>query len=53
MNVTSIAGKITGIKYVPLLVGQLPEYAFAQFDVNSVPTACVVRDGKYTFALSK
>ena len=50
---TNITGKITGIKYVPLLGVPLPEYAFAQFDVDSAQTACVVLDGKYTFALSK
>jgi hypothetical protein len=51
--VANITSKITCIKYVPLLGEQLPECAFDQFDVNSAPTACVVHDGKYTFALSK
>jgi hypothetical protein len=49
----NITGKITGIKYIPLLGEQLQGYDFAQFDINSVPKACVVHDGKYTFALSK
>jgi hypothetical protein len=31
----------------------LPEYDFDQFDINDAATACIVRDGKYTFALSK
>ena len=44
---------ITGIKYIPLLGVPLREYTFAQFDVNSAETACVVQDGNYTFALSK
>ena len=51
--ITNITGKITGIQYVPLLGEPLPGYDFAQFDVNSAATACVVLDGTYTFALSK
>jgi len=51
--VTNITGKITGIKYVPLLGVPLQERTFDEFDVNSAETACIVRDGKYTFALSK
>ena len=50
---TNITGKITGIKYVPLLGEQLLECDFAQFDINNIPKVCVVHDGKYTFALSK
>ena len=52
--ITNVAGKITGIiEYVPLLGEPLPEYALDQFDVNNAPAACIVRDGKYLFALSK
>jgi len=50
MNIT---GKITGIKYKPLLGEPLLEYSFDQFDINDAATACVVQDGKHTFALSK
>ena len=50
MNIT---GQITGIKYVPLLGEPLSECDFDQFDINDAPSACIVRDGKYTFALSK
>ena len=53
MMTKNITGIITGIKYVPLLGEQLPEYDFAQFDVNSAKTACIVHDRQYTFALSK
>jgi len=53
-NITmNITGRITGIKYAPLLGEPLPELDFAQFDVNNSPSACVVHDGKYMFALSK
>jgi len=48
-----IVGRITGIKYAPLLGEPLSELDFDQFDINDSPTACVVHDGKYTFALSK
>jgi len=53
MTAVSITGEITGIKYVPLLGEPLRECDFNQFDINDSPTACVVHDGKYTFALSK
>jgi hypothetical protein len=48
-----IHGKITGIQYKPLLTERLTEIPFDKFDVNSVPTSCVVIDGNYSFAISR
>jgi hypothetical protein len=46
-------GKITGIQYKPLLTESLTEIPFDEFDVNTVPTSCVVIDGNYSFAISR
>jgi hypothetical protein len=40
-----IHGKITGIKYTPLLTERLRQVDFNDFDVNAVPTTCIVKDG--------
>jgi hypothetical protein len=49
----NIYGKITGIKYTPLLIEPLKEISFDAFEVNTVPTSCIVKDGNYTFAVSR
>ncbi|GHT40799.1 hypothetical protein FACS189443_1670 [Planctomycetales bacterium] len=43
-----IHGKITGIKYTPLLTEPLRQVNFNDFDVNVAPTACIVKDGNYS-----
>jgi hypothetical protein len=48
-----IHGKITGIKYTPLLIESLKEILFDEFDVNIAPTSCIVKDGNYSFAVSR
>jgi hypothetical protein len=48
-----ITGKITGIKYTPLLTKPLTEIPFSDFDVNTAPTSCIVKDGNYSFAISR
>ncbi|MDR3198397.1 MAG: hypothetical protein LBU34_11070 [Planctomycetaceae bacterium] len=49
-----IYGKITGIKYTPLFaLPSLKEVVFDGFDVNNVPRSCIVKDGNYTFAVSR
>ncbi|HXH18380.1 MAG TPA: hypothetical protein VNJ07_04780 [Chitinophagales bacterium] len=50
MNIT---GKITGIKYEPLLTDELQKIDYSRFDINQVPTACIITDGKHSFAISK
>lgn len=50
MNIT---GKITGIKYKVHLADDLQKIEASDFDINKVPTACIINDGKYSFAISK
>jgi hypothetical protein len=50
MNIT---GKITGIKYKVLLSDNLMEIDIADFDINKMPSACLLTDGKHSFAISK
>ncbi|NCQ16710.1 MAG: hypothetical protein COZ80_09275 [Ignavibacteria bacterium CG_4_8_14_3_um_filter_37_9] len=48
-----ITGKITGIKYKLFLTDELKQFDECKFDINKVPTACIINDGKYSFAISK
>ncbi len=50
MNIT---GKITGIKYKLFLTDELQKIEATKFDINKVPTACIINDGKHTFAISR
>ena len=50
MNIT---GKITGIKYKLFLTDELQMVDAAKFDINTVPTTCIINDGKHTFAISR
>lgn len=50
MNIT---GKITGIKYKVHLSDDLQKIQATAFDINVVPTACIISDNKHTFAISK
>ena len=50
MNIT---GKITGIKYKVLLSDELKKVAVEGFDINEMPSACLLEDDKHIFAVSK
>lgn len=50
MNIT---GKITGIKYKILLSEELKTILFENFDVNEMPSSCLLLDDNHTFAISK
>jgi hypothetical protein len=50
MNIT---GKITGIKYKVLLIEDLKEVIIKDFDINEMPSACLLNNNKHTFAISK
>ncbi len=50
MNIT---GKITGITYKVYLSEDLQEIEITSFDINDAPPACIIKDGKHTFAVSK
>jgi hypothetical protein len=49
----NIEGKITGIKYAIKLQNNLSIIDRNAFDINKCPTACLISDGKSTFAVSK
>ena len=48
-----IKATITSISYEPLLSEQLQVFDLLEFDVNRVPTACIVKSQHTTFALSR
>lgn len=48
-----ITGKITGISYQLILSNDLKKIQLKNFDINQVPTSCIVVDGKHSFAISK
>lgn len=48
-----ITGKITGIKYKLFLTDDLQKIDAKKFNINSAPTACIIQDGKHSFAISK
>ncbi len=49
----NILGKITGITYKVLLTEDLKEVAIKDFDINEIPSACLLNCNKHTFAISK
>jgi hypothetical protein len=49
----NIIGKITGLKYKILLSDELKEIDIKDFNVNEIPSACLVRDDQNIFAISK
>lgn len=49
----NIVGKITGIKYKVLLSENLKEIDLINFDINEIPTSCLVNNNQNTFAISK
>lgn len=49
----NIVGKITGINYKVILSENLKSIDFNSFDINEVPTACIINDNKYSYAISK
>jgi hypothetical protein len=48
-----IVGKITGIKYKILFTEDLQEVSIKIFDVNKIPSYCLLTSNKHTFAISK
>lgn len=50
MNIT---GKITGIKYKVYLADDLQKIEVSDFDINKIPTCCIINDSKHSFAISK
>jgi hypothetical protein len=49
----NIVGKITGIKYKLLLKDDLKKINIESFNINEAPSACLINDNKYFYAISK
>ncbi|MCK4523713.1 hypothetical protein KAU15_02195, partial [candidate division WOR-3 bacterium] len=50
MNITA---KITGIEYKIKIASKLDTFEFTDFNINSLPTNCIVKDKNFLFGLSK
>jgi len=50
MNIT---GQITGIKYKPKLTDNLEKFDFKNFDINTLPSSCLINYDGFSFGLSK
>lgn len=48
-----IIGKITGIKYKVLFTENLKDVKIKDFDINEIPSSCLLTSNKHTFAISK
>lgn len=49
----NIIAKITGIKYKVILSDDLKDVEINKFDINDAPSACILKDNKHSFAISK
>ena len=47
----NIIGKITGIKYKVLLSEDLKEVAIKDFDINKIPSSCLVTNNKSPYLI--
>lgn len=48
-----ITAEITGIEYKVLLNKELKTFDLKDFDINTLPSCCLISDGKKSFAISK
>jgi hypothetical protein len=48
-----IEGQIKGIKYKMFLSEDLPVVEINEFNINKIPSFCLLKDGRTSFALSK
>ena len=53
LGIKNVVGKIIGITYKVLLTTDLKEIAIKDFDINEMPSACLLNDHKHIFAISK
>lgn len=49
----NVEGKITGIKYQVLFAEELNKFSINEFDINEVPSSCLLSINQHTFAISK
>ena len=48
-----INGKIKGIQYEIVLADNLEHIDIENFNINKMPSCCLLKDGQYSFAISK
>lgn len=48
-----IKAKITGIEYKSILLSKLQVFEFSEFDINTLPSSCIIKDEDFSFGLSK
>ncbi len=48
-----IIGKITGVKYQVFFIENLKQVKIKNFDINEMPSFCLLTSNKHTFAISK
>ena len=48
-----ITAKITGIEYKPKLTAKLDTFDFENFDINDLPSSCIIEYKDFSFGLSK
>lgn len=48
-----IIGKITGIKYQVIFTENLKDVKIKGFDINEMPSSCLLTSNKNTFAITK
>lgn len=49
----NIFAEITGIKYQIFCASELEEINFKNFNINTIPASCVIKDKKFNFSISK
>ncbi|MCK4664021.1 MAG: hypothetical protein KAT68_14225 [Bacteroidales bacterium] len=48
-----ITAKITGIEYQIELTNNLKAFGFKDFDINELPSSCIIKNDNFSFGLSK
>ncbi|MCF8299240.1 MAG: hypothetical protein K9J13_16955 [Saprospiraceae bacterium] len=48
-----ITAKITGITYKPFLINNCAEFSFTDFDINTIPSYCMIKNNGVSVSISK
>ncbi len=49
----NIYAEIEGVEYKIIMQNELKEISIADFDINTMPSCCIIKSDKYNFAISK
>jgi len=52
-RIMNINAEIEGIEYKLIMPNELKEINLADFDINTMPSCCIIKSDKYNFAISK